>query len=143
MPLAATSKSGLEPRKWLELLVKVREAEGRVRGPLFCGKDGRVARTKEYEETFHELLFEIKEARPDLIPAEVDVFEDFGLSRSLRRGSATTAGRHGVSSATVELINRWRKIENAKGMKPALGMREHYSDVRQMLSKLLIYSRSL
>jgi hypothetical protein len=81
--------------------------------------------------------------RPDLSPAEVDVFEDFGLSRSLRRGSATTAGRHGVSSATVELINRWRKIENAEGMKPALGMREHYSDVRQMLSKLLIYSRSL
>jgi hypothetical protein len=143
MPLSSTSKSGLEPRMWLEMLVKIRETEGRMRGPLFCGKDGRVARSKDYEETFHKVLSEIKDTRPDLIPAEVDVDEDFGLNRSLRRGSSTTAARHGVSTPVVDLINRWRKVENAQGMKPALGMREHYTEIRQMLEKLLEYSKSL
>jgi hypothetical protein len=49
----------------------------------------KVARTRNYYDEIK------KDARPDLISAKVDVYEDFGMSRSLR-GLSTAAGRHGV-----------------------------------------------
>jgi hypothetical protein len=81
--LAATTASGLNPREWLEWLVMVRQEEGWMRGPAFCDEAGLVAYSRNYEGLFIEVLADIQEERPELIPPTVDV-TDHDLSRTWR-----------------------------------------------------------
>jgi hypothetical protein len=80
---------------------------------------------------------------PDIIPPDVDVLENFGISRSFRRGSTSTARTRGIDDKYVELINRWRKFESARGRRPALPMKEHYSDIAILVLELNKYSQAL
>jgi hypothetical protein len=45
----------------------------------------------EFATFFFDMLLEIQKDRSDLIHADVDVLEDFGLARSARRGATTRA----------------------------------------------------
>ena len=128
--MAAVTGSGLSPRKWLDWLVQAREEEGFTNGPAFRDSDGKLATSRVYEDMFIEVLSEIQEERPDLIPATVEV-TDHGLSRSWRRTSTSIALAQGVSATAVDFMNRWRTVENAKGRRAVFrSMRDHYSDVR-------------
>jgi hypothetical protein len=85
----------------------------------------------------------IKETRIDLIPDTVNVFEDYGISRSFRRGSNTHAKNQGINPKDIDLMNRWRNVENAKGRKARLDMSDHYADILQLVPALLRYSKNL
>jgi len=90
-----------------------------------------------------ERLLTLQAARPDLIPAEVDISEQFGVSRSFRRGSTSVSRTRGVDDKQVELINRWRKVESARGKRPTLPMKEHYSDIAILVPEMVKYSLAL
>jgi hypothetical protein len=129
--LTPVTSSGIRMCFWLELLIEAREREGRVRGPAFCAQDGKAEYSRTYEACFHEVLGEIQLSRPDLIPLNVDVPEDYGVGRSFRQGSDSEALARGISPSDVDAMNRWRSIEKAKGRRPAhASMREYYADVR-------------
>jgi hypothetical protein len=142
-PLAAQTNSGLQVRKWVERLVQVREGEGRLRGPAFCDTAGCIARAYDYEDAIISRLMTIQERTPDIIGREVNLMEEFGVSRSFRRGSTSTARTRGVDDKQVELVNRWRKFERARGRRPVLAMRDHYSDVRILIPEMIKYSQAL
>ena len=143
MPVVSTTASGLRPRYWLELLVKVREEQGFTAGPAFCDEKGRCVKAKAYQTVFHDLLEEVKFRAPELFTVDSDIREDYGISRSMRRGSATRATEAGASAPLMDLINRWRTVERAEGGEPVFRMREHYSEIRALMTKLLEYSRLL
>ena len=82
--LAPVTRSGLPVRFWLEQLVAVHAREGRTRGPAFCDALGKIAYSGVYESRFFKILTEIQERNGDLIPASVDVVEDYGIGRSFR-----------------------------------------------------------
>jgi hypothetical protein len=115
--LASETASGLKPREWLERLVAVRFEEGRVQGPAFCDENGRMEYSRTYEELFLEVLLEIQEERPDLIPESVDI-SDHGLSRSWRRSSTSAAVALGLEDSDIDFMNRWRTVESARGRRP-------------------------
>lgn len=48
--LASSTKMGLQPRKWVEALIRVRESEGRFNGPAFVAIDGFVEESRTYEK---------------------------------------------------------------------------------------------
>jgi len=73
----------------------------------------------------------------------VDCYEDFGRSRSFRRGATSLAQARGVLEKLIDLINRWRKFEGAKGRRPAMAMQDHYSDIEIMIPELVKFSSSL
>jgi hypothetical protein len=143
--LAPLTSSGIRMRFWLVSLIEVREREGWVRGPAFCTWDGKAEYSTTYEACFHDVLREIQMSRPDLIPVNVNVAEDYGLGRSFRQGLDSEALARGVSPVDVDAMNRWRSIEKAKGRRPAhASMREYYADVRiASLDRSLRYSATL
>lgn len=49
----------------------------------------------------------------------------------------------GVASEDIDLTNRWRNFEAAKGHRPCLNMQDHYSDIRLLIPALLIFSENL
>jgi hypothetical protein len=143
--LSPVTQSGIQTRFWLEELVDARFREGRTRGPAFCDEKGHVSYSSVYEPKFHEVLIEVQANNPNLIPASVDVAEDYGVGRSFRRGSDSEAVARGVNSSDVDAMNRWRIVEKARGRCPVFSsMREYYADVRiTALDRSLRYSSVL
>lgn len=142
-PLASITDSGLKVQLWVERLVQVREREGRQCGPAFCNRVGQIASSHTYEAYIMERLQVVQSLNPAAIPPDVDVLEQFGLSRSFRRGATSVARVRGVDDKLVDLINRWRKFEGARGRRPALPMHEHYSDISILIPELIKFSKAL
>jgi hypothetical protein len=143
MPLVEKTKSGLEIKVWFDRMLSWYEARGIQSGPVFRDARGQKASSKEYEFEILSRLERVQTHDPEIIPASVDVFEEFGISRSFRRGSCTHAREQGVSEDEINLNNRWSQLQHSKGRKPKRNMQEHYTDVRLLLKKLLRYSASL
>jgi hypothetical protein len=142
-PLVTVTNSGLDIKKWVEHLVQVREKEGRTPCPAFCDQLGKIASSSSYELAIMDRLHWVQGSSSAVIPPDIDVYEHFGISRSFRRGATSEARARGVSDKLVDLVNRWRKFENARGRRPALPMQEHYSDSAILIPELLKFSKAM
>ena len=143
MPVLSVTPSGLEPRRWIEKLLWMKRRTRTYKGPTFSQNNGEVARAVDYESLVFEALEAIQVRRPDLIEAEINVTETFGVSRSFCRGATTAAKNGGASSAVIDMNNRWSTVEAAKGTKPTFRMRDLYTDVKQALPTLLAFLKAL
>lgn len=143
MPLVLKTESGLEPAKWIYRMIQWYERGGESRGWVFRNKVGARAKASDYEWDILCELENVQRESPHVLSANVDVFDEFGVSRSFRRGSDTHAINQGVKTEDIERNNRWRTVEQSHGKAPKLRMIHHYSDVRNMLKALLRYSRPL
>ena len=76
-----------------------------------------------YDATFCQLLDADREENGELLPDVVDT-EDFSLWRSPRRGAVLETTNQDVSKKVIELINRWRSKEGARGSVAGLPMRQ-------------------
>jgi hypothetical protein len=83
--LASETSSGLRVKVWIERLIAVREQGGRIQGPEFCDSNGRIARSFDYEGWLIERLLAAQATVPGAIAPEVDISEQFGISRSFHR----------------------------------------------------------
>jgi hypothetical protein len=143
LPLAATTKSGLEVGRWIGRLISVLESMGIVKGPLIQTLKGkRWVRGKivDLDPMFHGYLRQVQKRWPELIPADHDPVKLSSIFRSLRRGSIARARNVKIPQSVIESNARWRKTERARGRRLVAGMMEHYSDVKAMLETLLQYS---
>jgi hypothetical protein len=80
--VASVTKSGLEPRWWLEQLIRVRQEEGCVSGPAFGRSATQASLGSEYDIMLHQLLGTIQQENPDLIAPADDVKLQYGFFRS-------------------------------------------------------------
>jgi hypothetical protein len=70
--------------------------------------------------------------------------EDFSLWRSPRRGAVLeTPTNQDVSEKVIELINRWRSKEAARGSVAGLPMRQVYTQVKSTVPTMLVFSKAL
>jgi hypothetical protein len=143
LAMVSETASGLKPRMALERLVEMNQRKGRTSGPAFAGRDGRVARSSDYEAKIFEGLIFIQENCYGLIDANIKVTEAYGVFRSFRRGATTRATILRVCPITVEIINRWRKLEGSKGCKPSMLMREHYAAIATHIPSMLRFSAAM
>ncbi len=96
----------------------------------------------KYQDYFRSLVEHVREEDPKLVPSAVET-TDFSLWRSLRRGAVLETTNPRVDVQVIELINRWRKKEAARGSEAGLPMRQVYTQVRSALSTMKEFSRAL
>ena len=120
------SNSGFQPRQWLEWLVQAKEADGIVKDPAFSNAEGFVLYQRPFNTELLEQLEWTKENYPSLFTEDLDL-ERIRSSRSFRKGSISRAQDLGLSQSIIDANNRWRAYEKAKGSKPQLALRDHYS----------------
>lgn len=142
-PLAVRSTSGLEFGKWVARLADAKRAQGLSHGPAFSDERGQTVDPRWIEMEILDRFRIIQEKRSGVIPAEVQVYEEFGISRSFRRGATTEARNQKVSENDINLMNRWRNFEKAGGKRPRMRMQDHYSDIALMIPSLLRFSQAL
>jgi hypothetical protein len=102
------TKSGLQPRVSARRLIKALEKCGTEKG-WACQKraDSTQMKMSEFAERFFELLQEIQRDRPDIIAPDIDVIEDYGLSRSERRAATTWEQAVKVPQDVIDWVNHW------------------------------------
>jgi hypothetical protein len=142
-PLAAKSNSGLEIEIWVQRLAWAKRVQGITHGPAFSKKAGQVLDSRWLEMEILDRFARIQQLHTEVIPADVQVYEEYGISRSFRRGSTTEARNQKVSESDIDLMNWWRNFEAARGKRPRMRMQDHYSDIKQMVPLLLRYSKAL
>ena len=112
--VANMTSSGLDIRWWVEKLVAVCEAEGRIVGPAFAGPDGKLESSLDYDATFREVALEVQETT-DYIPSDLDVNTWLSLVRTPRKTAETRATQAGVPKEVKDAMNRWSTVEKSKG----------------------------
>jgi len=141
---AIVTASGLKPGLWVKRMLDYYASKGIESGPVFRRWDrAGDAKASDYEYEFLTRLEAIQREEIGVIPATDNVFEDYGISRSLRRGSNSQATNQGVSSDDVIRMCRWSQTEKAQGRSLSLPMHHHYSEVRLMVPTLIRYSKAL
>ncbi len=81
-PLAGETSSGIKVKSWVQRLIEVRIREERHHGPAFVNESGIPLPSNDIEEEVINLLLEIQERNKILIPSEVNVQKEYGISRS-------------------------------------------------------------
>ena len=142
-PLAANTKSGIQTGLWIMLLLRMHEKLGNERGPAFIDKYGNRMTSKQMQPIILNALLRVQSKKNHIISPTVEVLEEYGISRSFRRGATTHARNQNVKKSDIVAANRWRDKENAQGRHINQPMIDHYSEVRQMLPTLLRFSKAL
>jgi len=143
MICASVTGSGFRVRHWAERVGAILKTENKMVGPAFCHPSGIVIKSSEMDAEFHTQLERVQDKRPDLIPANVEVREDYSVFRSLRRGSTSRVGELGVPDQIVDLHNRWRKVEIGGGQIASSNMRANYTELRLTKKVRLKYTVNL
>jgi hypothetical protein len=143
VPISDQTHSNIPFRLWMERILARRvNHQLRTKGWLFETRAGVRAKFGKYDATFRSLVALARAKNSRLVPQAIEL-EDFSLWRSPRRGAVLETTHRGVDSKVMELINRWRSKEAAKGSVPNLPMRQVYTEVRSTLPTMLKYSQAL
>jgi len=124
-------------------MLKWYKDRGVTNGPVFQKKNGKRGKAKDYKLEIFERLERIQKEQPNVLDPSVDIMEEFGMSRSFRRGSDSRAIDQEIGITTINLNNRWRKVEAAKGKAASFQMFEHYADITLLLGAFLKFSSSM
>ena len=122
--MADQTKSGIPTRMWtIRILYCQCELEKKERGFLFARDNGRKAIIGDYDPMLRNLLDQGRKMKLELFTTGVFIGESI-LGRIPRHGEITEAENNNVSTASMKLINRWRKRESARGTEAGLSMRQ-------------------
>jgi hypothetical protein len=139
--------SGIEVSKYISDLIVLRHSEGRVDGPAICDPEGRQWTTAQANEILHELLCSLIDQQPSLFPSHVsthvDITAKYHLYRSFRRASDSRAIAKGINLSDICVVNRWSKVEKAKGQRPTFEMSQHYAQIDLLVDCFLRYTGAM
>jgi hypothetical protein len=137
--VGTTSGTHLEPGKWIKRLGGILTDEKCQSGRLFSRRLNP-PRLYEFEEDFFRVLSKVQ-ATTEFIGKEVEVTDDYGISRSSRRGISTHARNMGVSDELLHVFNRWRREMQGSGGLANLDMADTYSKLDTLVPMLLNFTR--
>ena len=113
---------------------------GRRGGPAITSWEGKILSLATLDGLLHYYLIKMLENKQEFpfeIQSDDDICERFLVYCLLRRGSTTRAINQGVSQNDIDVMNRWKAVESAKGKKPAREMRQHYAEVNLLKAPFL------
>jgi len=143
MPMLARTPRGLKRGVWVRRVLDCYTAKKVFSRYMFRNANGTKAKAKLMEPKFHDRLTQVQHNFPHLLDPEVVVVEEYGVSRSFRRGGTSKATSNGALPHVVELNGRWRKVNQSGVSRPSITIREHYMDVRLTLKPLLAFTSFL
>ncbi len=133
--VSETKGNGLRPGIWAMRYCRMLKTSGQVGGYLFPDP------LSHYEDMFYSMLEDVQARRKDLIKPTVDVREEFGIHRSLRRGVTSHALNMGIDKGLVDAVNRWRSELNSEVAR--LDMAGSYARLDSIKPAILRYSEKL
>jgi len=147
IPCSNVTSSGINVKGVLNRLIEFKRSANQIHGPAISNCEGKILSAKLVDDIIHESLIEILETAPDLFPPTIvsseKILTSYQCFRTFRRTSATRATEQGVSSSDTDVVNRWKTNEGAKGKRPNVSMRQHYTQLDLLLQPFLRYTRAM
>ena len=148
LPCVNVTSSGIAIRRWITRALTLAKDIGRVRGPLMLNRNGSAITSRELDEVLHLHLATIYGRDPNLFPSdtireEEDIYKNYSVFRSFRRGSNTQAKEGGVLVPDIDTVNRWRVREKAGTSKPGGSMHHIYADLSMLVGPFLRYTKAM
>ena len=145
-PCVFQTSSGIDVQKWLKMLSCAHRMFKRQGGPAITNHVGEILSISQIDSKLHEYLIHLFDDGvnfPLEIKTSEDIYERFSAFRSLRRASNTRALNMNVSASDIDVINRWKTVEAAKGKKPNRLMRQYYAEVSELKNPFLRYTKAM
>jgi len=145
-PCCKKTKSGIDVKLWLSLMRLAHLSMNRKEGPAMTNMEGEILSVSKLDEVLHSYLirlFRDNSEFPLEIKNEEEIEDRYSVFRSLRRASDTRALNQNVSSNDIDVVNRWKTLEAAKGKKPGRSMRQHYAEFSLLKEPFLRYTSSM
>lgn len=139
--VAITGTSNLEPGKWMKRLVNMIFEEGRTGGKLFQRRF-KPAKLIEFEEDWYDILLSVQDTT-DLIDKSLDIRENAGILRTLRRGFTSHAINMEIPQELINAFNRWREEAKENGRKGSVRTIDLYSQLDTLKPTFLRVSSAL
>jgi hypothetical protein len=136
-----TEGTHLRPGRWVKRLVENLTSSGKRSGRLFTRKL-QVPKTQEFEDDFFTVLEKVQ-ATTDLLPDDLVIRDECGISRTLRRTLTAHARNMQVDPDLLKAINRWRIEANSATGAPRLDMPDVYASLKALLPTHLRFSLAL
>lgn len=158
IPCIETTSSGIKIKDIVFRVVNQKQKMGFIDGPIISDDKGNAYRTKDIDALLIAALQTIYENNSSLFPVEIraqieegdkDLHEtlcqSYSCFRTFRRTSDSRAldMRHKLNKDDVDIVNRWKSVEAAKGKRPKLAMKQHYADVQVILKPFLSYTKAM
>jgi hypothetical protein len=128
----------LRPGIWLERLLCVKKEMGQLHGKLFK-RNLRKAKLCEFEDDFYRVIERVQDTS-DLIAPEVDVRNEYGLPRTIRRTTTAHARNLRLPKDLLNAIHHWGKEINAATGVPRLAMQDTYTTIESICPLMLEFS---
>ncbi len=109
-------------------------------GPAFGYRDNSAMSLRELDGMLHFFLEKIQKEDEELIAPNDDVLANYSFFRTFRKTAEGRARAANLESNMQNAMNRWRKIERARGRMPRFSMVDHYSEARDLMSVTWRYS---
>ena len=139
--VATTHGTHLRPGLWISRLVHSIHESGRTTGRLFQRKL-KPAQLCEWEDNFFNLLERVQ-ATTELIDDDLDLRQEAGLKRTLRRGVTQHALNMSIDEKLVKAISRWRfETDNRSGY-VGITMIDRYTNISALKPMFLRFSDAL
>ena len=147
IPSVPVTKSGVQVRFALNRLMALKQEQGFVDGPAISDETGHVYSTRALDDCLHEILEELFDLNRELFPPVITTKEElkkrYQVFRTFRRTSDSRALEEKVGSDDIDVVNRWKSVERAKGARPTRTMRQHYADLSLLLKPFLRHTGSM
>jgi len=144
IPCVTRTKSNIDVKSILQRLIEAKRNLGFAQGPAISDVHGNVLSASFLNDCLHDLLCEIFDDKSSLFPGSVTskdtIRERYQCFRSFRRASDTRALELKVDKNDVDIVNRWRTVEEAQGKRPSRPMRQHYAQFELLLGPFLRYT---
>jgi len=147
IPCVPKTKSGITIKNILFRLINEKEKFGMRTGPAISDSKGQPFSSNEMNDMLQEALTLIFEEDRSLFPPNVFstdlIRQHYQVFRSLRRSSDTRAIEMKVDRKDIDVVNRWRTVEQAKGSRPSRSMHQHYAQLDQLIKPFIRYTSNM
>jgi hypothetical protein len=139
--VAITLGTNIRPGRWVKQLVTTIYSEGRRSRRLFQRKLSP-SQICELEDDFFSLLERVQ-SNTDLIEEKMELQEEAGTPRIIRRGATDHAINMQVDPLLIKAMNRWRDETQGRAGNVGYNMIDRYSTLDSLKPTCLRYSNSL
>jgi hypothetical protein len=144
LPTVPVTSSGINVRASVRRLMEFKRSQGSIDGPAISDLRGNILSHRSMNDSLLEVLEELFDTHRELFPASVVDKEVLRkrvqVYRTLRRTSDTRALEQKVAQSDIDVVNRWKALEQADGNRPHRAMRQHYAELELLLGPFLRYS---
>jgi hypothetical protein len=147
LPCVHTTSSGINVKQAVDDLIEIKEKHGFRDGPAISDISGVVHSVRDINDCLHEILDDLFEDSNYLFPKHVTdkeaLHKTYQAFRTFRRTSDTRAHEMNVADKDIDVVNRWKSVEKAKGTRPSRPMRQHYAQLSLLIEPFLRYTKAM